>query len=1058
MKKNVILGASFAAMIAVTGAFASHTEELRETDTPAKVTSGGSAIYGYLVYTENDDAKKGLYELTKSGAKLSWEAPLSKYEIQSGWLKDGKICGFGEDSYYGQIRALNYVEIDFNSGKLLSQVDIPVSDVHYDIATLNFADGWIYGYGKDASGKLSFLKSPSSDPMQIQVVKNVEEEEKCIAMTYCPADGLIYGINSNYDPKFVSISEEGVQSSIMVISTSSEISEYNTGLVYSPVEKLFYWNRYEGFDDFKSQLSTIDIASKKVNNIRTYTNVEQFSFFVTTDVYVVAGQPAMAEITSMQFNKGALSGGMVVKMPSLDVDGNALSGKLDYTIYLDDAVYKTASADPGSSEVVSFVNIAQGNHTFAVIVECDGLKSDKAFVNKYIGNDTPLAPAQVILSKEKVSWQPVTEGVNDGYIDNADMKYEVFVNGQSKGVTSETYMNGVIDDSQPLSFYQATVVAMCNNMTSDPGVSNKILAGTSLEMPVELVPTKEEFALMQTFDLDGDSYSWKCRDGYMESQWSLSKDGGNDWVVLAPVNFPDASKIYSLSYEAMRKMQETGRETLEVRIGSQADPSTMTEVLVPAYEPLTDYEKTGKEFKVPQAGSYYIAFHAASKKWEAGIENGLCVRNISLSVSALGTESPGPVTDLSAVRGAKGALEANLTFKLPVNTFDGEPLDSDVVVTATVTGDEIKSVSGAPGEEKTVTVRTKQGQNTVYVKTLCGEIEGTQTSVSVYTGVVVPGMVNNLNFAISDDMKSVTLTWDAPAEENDEGYVNPSGVKYHVYEAVQSFYDRYWELKGTTEAGATSFVWTQEDDAQKVHTLAVMSENVAGRNEDMPGGEVLLGKPYELPMLDDFDNGSDYFCYSPWVQYQPDDSFTGHWSIWMKENVINDGEGNVLVARPTEANSDACIGVPAFTSVGDGGCQLSFDVLLNVNTPEMEIRALGAGVNDEVLVGKLGAGEYDDMQRVSFMLPSSLENSEWVQLYFYTHFSKSTNLLIVDNVQIRKTDSSNVSQLIDTDNFDLYNINGILVRKNADKSVFEIVAPGLYIVKYNGASVKYLKK
>lgn len=151
---------------------------------PAKVTSGGSAIYGYLVYTENDDANLGLYELTKSGARLCWEAPLRKYDVNNGWLKDGKICGFGVDEYYGRINALNYMEVDFSTGTLISQEAMDVDGLHYNACTYSPADNMIYGFGKTSPTQWAFLKSSARTPTVIEVVKNIQQTESCIAMCY----------------------------------------------------------------------------------------------------------------------------------------------------------------------------------------------------------------------------------------------------------------------------------------------------------------------------------------------------------------------------------------------------------------------------------------------------------------------------------------------------------------------------------------------------------------------------------------------------------------------------------------------------------------------------------------------------------------------------------------------------------------------------------------------------------------------------------------------------------------------------------------------------------
>lgn len=42
---------------------------------PERVTAGGSSIYGVLVYSWDDDARDGVYEITKSGAILKFARP-----------------------------------------------------------------------------------------------------------------------------------------------------------------------------------------------------------------------------------------------------------------------------------------------------------------------------------------------------------------------------------------------------------------------------------------------------------------------------------------------------------------------------------------------------------------------------------------------------------------------------------------------------------------------------------------------------------------------------------------------------------------------------------------------------------------------------------------------------------------------------------------------------------------------------------------------------------------------------------------------------------------------
>lgn len=1038
----------------------------------AKVTAGGSAIYGLLTYSDDYDISDGLYELTKSGAIMKWVQPNKKYDFNSGWLKDGKICGYAEDKYGYQMRGMIYEEIDFETGAALvtETIDITTS-AYFTCATLNPTDNVIYGYGKDENGKFAFLKADAATPLQITAVKNVDSDDTFISTCFNPVDGKIYGITKDYYHKLVTVDAAGTQSVVMSLNGTSDVCEdYITGLVYSPVEELFYWNKYEGEESYKSSLVTINPVAKTVTSVRNYSSEEQFSVYVTTDKYVVAGQPAAPVIDNVSFVDGSLSGKISFTMPSEDVDGAAITSAMTWTVYVDDKEIKNGTANAGASVNVDITGQTEGMHTYSVAATTGTLTSEKAFRNVYVGFDTPKAPQNVTLTEGGISWDAVTEGVNGGYVDIADLKYEVKIGDESKGTTASNSMTGVIPANQPLAWYQGSVVATCHGKNSVAAESNKCLAGTPLALPVSLVPTAEEFTLMQRFDLDGDSYSWKCRDGYMESQWTLSKDGGNDWVVLAPIAFPDASAVYSMSFEALRNMAETGRETLEVRIGKTANPEEMEQVIFPTFEPLTEYAKYNEIFHVAEAGTYYIAFHATSMKWEAGIENGQRVRNILIEKSNINNASPAAVTDLKAVAGEKGALNATLTFKMPDKTYDGNTLTASSV-TATVVAEETKTVTGAPGSEQSVTVATRQGQNLITVSTSVGETAGTPTQVEIYTGVVIPGLASNLVFDIAEDMLSVDMKWDAATEGVTPGYVDPATVTYKIYEGVQNFYDFTWELRGTTQPGETHFTYSVEAGDQKCHTLVVLAENIAGHGDNMIGGDVLLGNPFAIPMLDDFDKGYGQFQYGSWIKYQPDDETTGYWSVWPLENIVagaDEDSGYALVGKPTEANSKGLIGVPAFTAKdGVGNVVIEFETLINDNTPQTYFTALRYGITEEVEVGRLQGTAADGLQTVRIVLPSEFSESPWIQLFINTVYTKSTELLVIDNFKIEKKEGVGVENIDSTkcnisavdggvritgangENMTVSTMNGIVMSHKAVSSADEIVTleAGIYVVR-----------
>lgn len=1077
MKKQIILGIS--AALAIAGTAIGAYQMAPERSSEFKLTAGGSAVYGFLSYSSDYDIEEGLYSLDKSGAKMKWKAP-DRYYLSSGWLKDGKLCGYGEKTYGSTVQGREYQEIDFETGKQISVQSMSLDDAYFQAATLNPNDNIIYGYGKDSSGNNAFMKASASAPTTLEVVKAVSADDMFISICYNPVDEKIYGITANDDHQLVMVDASGEQTVVMALTGCSDVSpDYVTGLVYSPVEDLFYWDKYEGDEEYSSSLNTIDVNAGTTKQVKKYSNEEQFSVFVTTDKYTVTGQPASCKILSLEFSAGSQSGSMAFSLPSADISDNAITGDLNYEVKLDDQSYKTGSAAAGSNVTVAFTDVAEGLHTFSVTAEKNGLKSERAYETKYIGYDTPEQPTNLLLTEDSLSWDAVTTGVNGGYIDTADVEYEVSVNGESKGSTKATSMAGLLPADADLQWYQAEVVAVCHEKSSTAAASNKCLAGKALELPVSLTPTTDEFALMQRFDVDGDSYSWKCRDGYMEHQWSLSKDGGDDWIILAPINLPDASAIYTLAFDAKRNMSESDRESLEVKIGKVADPEQMEDQIMPTFTPLDSYTNYSQIFEVKEAGRYYIAFHAKSMKYEYGYETGQCVKNISVTRSAIVSKSPGAVTDLTAVAGEKGALEAKVTFKMPTTSYDGSPLEAESV-TATVTGEEEKSVSGAPGSEQSVTVATKQGENVIRVVTSLGESEGTPVTVNVYTGVVIPGLVENLNFETSEDMLSVKLTWDAPTSGLTEGYVDPATTVYKIYEGIQSFYDYYWELVGTTNPGVTNYTYSVKAGAQKSHTLVVMAENVAGHGDDMYGGDVLLGTPYSLPMLEDFENGYDYFQYSPWLQYEPDELTTGYWSVWYAENVVSgvdeDEDEHVLIGKSSSAGTKGVIGVPAFTADSDPGeIDFSMQVILNGNTPKTTITGKCYGYEEERVLATLPGGNSDELQDFIFTLPEEFSTAPWIQLFINTEYSASTNLLVMDNIEIKKRPGTGVKS-ISTDGvicsgkgfisirglagemMNVYTLSGALVASQKGISEDETVSlqRGVYIVTVGNRRAKVM--
>lgn len=133
--------------------------------------------------------------------------------------------------------------------------------------------------------------------------------------------------------------------------------------------------------------------------------------------------------------------------------------------------------------------------------------------------------------------------------------------------------------------------------------------------------------------------------------------------------------------------------------------------------------------------------------------------------------------------------------------------------------------------------------------------------------------------------------------------------------------------------------------------------------------------------------------------------------------MVKNGEGNALIGKPSEAGTKGMLGVPAFAPGTDGGVvTVDFEALLNANTPATTITGICSKKQETVELATLPAGTFDVLKPVSFTLPSEFSTSSWVQLFINTVYSKSTELLVLDNFRVVKTeDPSGVGSIFGGD-------------------------------------------
>ncbi len=607
---------------------------------PAKaMMPGGSTIYAGLWTTTEATPQYGIYSLDPDGSELLLPDPkgsLLGFPIRSAWIADGKLCGYYVKESYSIVEALYYIELNAN-GEVLIFNELP-DDVGYMFtSTYNPDDQYIYGYGLTADYSYALMRAPVSDPGDIQSVREFswDADEECLSLAYNTADQKLYGINAK--GKFVKI-ETGNGRQTIIADAPRGADSMISGMCYSPKEDLFYWNPQFSSG---SAIYTISVDGTQFEKVYDCPNDEQYNFMICPDKATVASSPLAPEIKSINFDKGALTGNIIIGMPSQSVNSESLTGTLALSVVLDGENLRQIEGEAGSEVTVDFENLTEGIHTFSFKALNGEAASEFASRTLWIGVDTPKPTSNVTLTASMVGWEPVSEGENGGYIDLDNLTYNVYFDDVFAFSQSSQYIYGEHNLKEAdVKRYQAKVIVSAGGKSSAPAFSNEVALGRPAAPDFTLVPDREDVEKMTVLDINEDGRTWSYS-LYQECAKSSFGSGipMDDWLILFPIAFEQGEE-YELSFDVQACSSIYTEEYMRVCIGDDTQPDAMLIELIPTFNPLRELETRTVTFTLPITGTYYIGFHNNS----AADQEGILLSNIRLktggaSVAEIGAAS-----------------------------------------------------------------------------------------------------------------------------------------------------------------------------------------------------------------------------------------------------------------------------------------------------------------------------------------------------------------------------------------------------------------------------------
>ncbi len=954
---------------------------------PSKMKEG---LYGWLTYTSAEDAD-GLYGLNYLAANGSVSSVISAMNthLTGLWLRDGKWCSYApEVNSSGTLSVNNYVEYDAVSGDLTTTAISGGVDKVFILSCYDEDTDTAYGYTYNSAGDgIQFSKASGATPTEIEKVADATSEENFRAVTFDTTRGVVIGLRSDGTLAQVEPST-GVQT---VLGAVDVPYFYLTGMAYDKTNDCYIYNAQPREDS--TYIYSIDAKTLEAKLLYTYGEGHSYIglWSVGEPFYVNKSAPSVATELTVDFTDGATSGSFIFKLPTMNMGGSPILGNVNWVLAVDGVETRRGVDAAGAEVTVENLELTAGMHEFTVTCSLGSAEGEGTSVASYIGKDTPMAPANVKLDAQVVTWDAVTEGVNGGYINPDEVTYTVWIDDEmiAQGIKATEVATRIGADT-PLQIYVAKVMATYDGKDSEVSSSNELAHGDGLKLPVYLAPSDTEVALFTILNANNDnrSFQWTTTQAYMGLKVQAfaclynSKEAADDWLWLPAVILEDPSKVYTFSMNAFRAQKYT--EQFEVKIGKAPTVEAMTQYIVNptviegpfdmfGYPPVP----TESNFMVSEAGKYYIGIHCISEKDQYG----LYVNEFRVKESEYSSSAPMAVNMLTAVEGAKGALTAEVTLALPTASILGDifPIDSTVKAYVSVDGseDEIE-LSGMPGQRVSCTVETKQGDNTIRAFASYNGVHGPESEVKLFTGLDIPMTVNDFAITTSVNNMDIILSWNPPTEGENGGYVAPTGVTYYLTQMTSEG----WAILGVMGKDISTYTLSlPEGSPQNLYTFGVLAGNDSGRSGVLTGASVAAGLTYDLPMKEDFGNGN--------VNITPLANYSGgqyklSWGLGdaaqIDDYLANDGKlAFIGYSNSTGNNMQGRISLPRFSTTGINKPAFVMD-LLGECCSSVDVYASAFGV-PMTLVKNINI--YDlahEEQLVTVDLPAEFANRGWVQI------------------------------------------------------------------------------
>ena len=947
-------------------------------------------------------------------------------------------------------------------------------DITYVAADLTYdkTTDRIYGcfYNSEASGfELAYINPVTLERYRVGDFSAEDTRLVCIAATFTGElygvglNGILYKIDKD-SGEMTYLSDTGITPAPFVQSA-----------VVNPVDGLLYWQAitYETTD-----MVTVNLAGGGVKKIGSFVNNDCYLGLYIPGQPINADAPAKINDLSFDFTEGNLSGRISFTLPDALSNGNPITGNVNYRVLIDGDLLKEGSSNP-AEQVNIEVTLPEGSHLLEVCASNEAGDGESTSIRKWVGNDVPAdvtdLKAQFDKDTDKVtlSWTPVTSGAHEGWIEPAEIKYDIYQQPADIKIASDisetelTFNSGI----SLLEHIYFEAVAKYKDKESEHASSNPILVGDHVETPYfEDFSDLSHIEHYKFIDANGDGNCWDLQAYDMLGNFAVMytyMSEADDWLVSPPIKF-GADRNYSMQCViASMNPKDHVAECIDVYVGQGDDLQSYQKIDESQYE-LSDLEYgetalTVSDILTPEnEGMYRIAVHA--KGFDQYNYYFLKFRSLSINDNVI-YKAPEPPAEFKVTPYPKGEKMAKVSLVCPQKDNKGEMIDKVDYVEIyrdnqmirrfdnPVPGTALSFDDNMDNEESGIKRYHAVAANS-YGCSLKSEFE-------VYVGVDV--LASPSEVKAYDKESHILIKWNPVKEGASGGYVDTDGITYTIT-------DRQGNIIASELSGC-EYSYAVEQPSEQI----ALQFNVNGVSGGLEGGStksnpIIIGESWKLPFYEPFTGGVPVNSLW-WV-----DGMDGYYRFGMVSDYGCGDEGTAYFHGFDDYWSSCASGKISLDHTNSPMLQFAYES--NAFSPvKLHVQVSDSG-NDYETISTINLGQSYDSDRVWQHHSASLDkykDSRYITLRFLVE-CYGDGMILIDDISVN--DQSAVESVdadrsvvtvkdgcisisdVNGENIYIYDAKGILIKEFSEvyNDVMIPMSAGIYIVRIGERSCKIALK